>query len=33
MEAIRLRDKLKEQFLRTKLHADHEHFIEHRNLV
>ena len=33
MEAIRLRDKLKERFLRTKLHVDHERFKEQRNSV
>ena len=33
IEAIRLRDKLKERFLRTRLHVDHEHFKEQRNLV
>ena len=33
MEDIRLRDKLKERFLRTKFHVDHERFKEQRNLV
>ena len=33
MEAIRVRDKLKEKFLRTKLHVDHERFKEQRNSV
>ena len=33
MEAIRVRDKLKEKFLRTKLHANHERFKEKRNSV
>ena len=33
MEAIRLRDKLKERFLRTKLCVDHERFKEQCNLV
>ena len=33
MEAIRQRDKLKESFLRTKLHVDHERFKEQRSLV
>ena len=33
MEAIRVRDKLKERFLRTKLHVDHERFKEQRNSV
>ena len=33
MEAIRVRDKLKERFLRTKLHADHERFKVQRNSV
>ena len=31
MEAIKVRDKLKERFLRAKLHVDHEHFKELRN--
>ena len=31
MEAIRVRDKLKERFLRTKLHVDHERFKEQHN--
>ena len=31
MEAIRVRDKLKERFLRKKLHFDHERFKEQRN--
>ena len=31
MEAIRVRDKLKERFLRTKLHVDHKHFKEQGN--
>ena len=33
IEVIRLRDKLKKIFLRTKLHVDHERFKEQRNLV
>ena len=33
MEAIRLRDKLKEIFLRTKLHVDHERFKKNRNSI
>ena len=33
MEAIRVRDKLTERFLRTKLHVDYEHFKEQRNSV
>ena len=33
MEAIWVRDKLKERFLRTKLHVDHERFKEKRNSV
>ena len=33
MEAITVRDKLKERFLRTKLHDDHELFKEQRNSV
>ena len=33
MEAIRVRDKLKERFLRTKLHVDHERFKEQHNSV
>ena len=33
MEAIRVRDKLKEKILRTKLHANHERFKEKRNSV
>ena len=33
MEAIWVRDKLKERFLRTKLHVDHERFKEQRNSV
>ena len=33
MEAIRVRDKLMERFLRTKLHVDHERFKEQRNSV
>ena len=31
MEAIRVRDKLKERFLRTKLHVGQEHFKEQRS--
>ena len=31
MEAIRVRDKSKERFIRTKLHVDHERFKEQRN--
>ena len=33
MEAIRVRDKLKERFLRTKLYVDHERFKEQHNSV
>ena len=33
MKTIRVRDKLKERFLRTKLHVDHERFKEQRNSV
>ena len=33
MEAIRVRDKLKETVLRTKLHVDHERFKEQRNSI
>ena len=33
MEAIRVRDKLKERFLRLKLHVDHERFKEQHNSV
>ena len=33
MEAIWVRDKLKERFLRTKFHVDHERFKEQRNSV
>ena len=33
MEASRVRDKLKERFLRRKLHVDHERFKEQRNSV
>ena len=33
MEAIRVRDKLKERLLRTRLHVDHERFKEQHNLV
>ena len=33
MEAIRVRDKLKETFLRTKLHVDHERFKKQRNSI
>ena len=33
METIRVRDKLKEKFLRTKLHVHHERFKEQRNSV
>ena len=33
MEANRGRDKLKEKFLRTQLHVDHEPFKEQRNTV
>ena len=33
MEAIRVRDKLKERFLRTKVHVDHERFKEQCNSV
>ena len=33
MEAIRVRDKLKETLLRTKLHVDHERFKEQRNSI
>ena len=33
MEAIKVRDKLKERFLRTKLHVDHESFKKQRNSV
>ena len=33
MEAIRVRDKLKERFLRTKLHVDHEYFKKEHNSV
>ena len=31
MEALRVRDKLKERFLRTKLHVGQEHFKEQRS--
>ena len=31
MEAIRVRDKLKKIFVRTKLHVDHERFKKQRN--
>ena len=31
LEAIRVRDKLKKLFLRTKLHVDHERFKKQRN--
>ena len=33
MEAIRVRDKLRERFLRPKLHVDYERFEEQRNSV
>ena len=33
MEAIKVRDKLKERFLEKKLHVDHERFKEQRNSV
>ena len=33
MEAICVRDKLKERLLRTRLHVDHERFNEQHNLV
>ena len=33
MEAIKVRDKLKERFLAKKLHVDHERFKEQRNSV
>ena len=33
MKTIRVRDKLKQRFLRTKLHVDHERFKEQRNSV
>ena len=33
VEAIRVRDNLKERFLRTKLHVDHEHFKKQCNSV
>ena len=33
MEAISVRDKLKERVLRTRLHVDHERFKEQCNLV
>ena len=33
IESIKLRDKLKEKFFRTKHYVDHEHFKEQRNLV
>ena len=33
METNRVREKLEERFLRTKLHTDHERFKEQRNLV
>ena len=33
METNRVREKLEERFLRTKLHTDHELFKEQRNLV
>ena len=33
LEAIKVRDKLKKRFLRTKLHVDHECFKEQRNSV
>ena len=33
MEAIWVRNKLKERFLRTKLHVDHERFKEQHNSV
>ena len=33
MEAIRVREKLKERFLRTKLHVDHERYQAQRNSV
>ena len=33
MEAVSVRGKLKERFLRTKLHVDYKRFKEQRNLV
>ena len=33
MEAVSLRGKLKERFLRTKLYVDYKRFKEQRNLV
>ena len=33
MEAVSVRGKLKERFLRTKLHGDYKHFKEQQNLV
>ena len=33
MKTIRVRDKLKQRFLRTKLHVDHERFKEQRNSI
>ena len=33
LEAVSARGKLKESFLRTKLHADYKRFKEQRNLV
>ena len=33
MEAVSVRGKLKERFLRTKLHVDYQRFKEQRNLV
>ena len=33
MEAVCVRGKLKERFLRAKLHADYKRFKEQRNLV
>ena len=33
MKAVKVRGKVKEKFLRTKLHVVHKHFKEQRNLV
>ena len=33
IQAVRVRGKLKERFLRIKLHVDYKHFKEQRNLV
>ena len=33
MKAVKVRGKVKERFLRTKLHVVHKHFKEQQNLV